>query len=105
LAWQRQTLATLAKIAPDEALDLERRVREIQAEAEALARMKSQLDAARLDAEVDRATYVMLDSPQLRDRPVNKDLPVPVGIVFLVGFGISCLLSLRPGRSTELVGD
>jgi hypothetical protein len=102
LAWQRQTLATLAKIAPDEALDLERRVREIQAEADALARMKSQVDAARLDAEIDRATYVMLDSPQLRDRPVNKDLLVPVGIAFLVGFGISALLSLRPGKSTEL---
>lgn len=104
LAWQRQTLATLAKIAPAEALDLERRVREIEAEAEALARMTSQVDAARLDAEIDRATYVMLDPPQLRDRPVNKDLPVPFGIAFLAGFGLSALLSLRPGKSAEMAG-
>ena len=105
LVWQRQTLSTLAKVAPDEALDLERRVREIQAEAEALARLKGQVDAARLDAEIDHATYVTLDPPQLRDRPVNKDLPVPVGIAFLLGFGLSALLSLRPGQSTESAGS
>jgi uncharacterized protein involved in exopolysaccharide biosynthesis len=59
-------------LAPREAIELARRVREVSARQTAEAQVREQLDEARLTAEVYRMEFTVLQDPYTEGAPVNK---------------------------------
>lgn len=85
LEWQRAYIADLAKIAPSEALELQRVIREVSAQTAALVETRKQYEAAALDQQVYRVQYTTLVTPQVTPNPVNKGRTKATIISFVAG--------------------
>jgi len=94
LEWQREYLAGLAKLAPGEALELQRLIREIQARGEVVKNVRQQYELSRLDSQVYRIQYTMLVPPMLEEEPVNQRASMPTLIAAILGFliGAGCII-------------
>lgn len=72
LSWQAQALKQLADIAPAEAAEATRRGREVQTLNEVVAQLRSQFEKARIEADVDKVRWSILEDPYVVKPAVNK---------------------------------
>lgn len=102
LEWQIAQIEETYKNAPEEAIELTRRAREVETLGAVLQELRLQYEKAKVRAEVDRVRWSVLDDPYLFDRPTNKRYGRTAGLSalvvgLLVAFGI--VLRARPGRA------
>lgn len=72
LEWQRAEMVKYSDLAPKEALEFQRLVREAMARSEVLKELRLKYEAARVGAEVERVKYSVLAKPYVEPKPVNK---------------------------------
>jgi uncharacterized protein involved in exopolysaccharide biosynthesis len=101
LEYQRGVVAELAKIAPREALQLQRIVREAESRAQAVVEIRRQYELSKVDTEVKRVPYAILERPIVQDEPINKEWPRPVMIAAIIGALVAsaCIILARMIRS------
>ncbi|MCW5941755.1 MAG: hypothetical protein KIS66_05965 [Fimbriimonadaceae bacterium] len=102
LEWQIAQIEETYKNAPEEAIELTRRAREVETLGAVLQELRLQYEKAKVRAEVDRVRWSVLDDPYLFDRPTNKRYVRTAGLAALVlgllaAFAI--VLRSRPGRA------
>ncbi|MDX2065288.1 MAG: hypothetical protein SFX74_06050 [Fimbriimonadaceae bacterium] len=97
LEYQRGIVAELAKIAPREALQLQRLVRETEARAQAVVEIRRQFELSKVDTEVKRVPYAILEQPIVEAEPVNKDWKRPALISAIIGLLVAsaCIILAR----------
>ena len=93
LEYQVQSARGLAAIAPDEALELSRKVSEVMTLRSVLATLRAQYEQARVDSEVGRVRWNVLDYPYIERIPVNKSFRVPVLLAIVLGLGVSLMVA------------
>jgi uncharacterized protein involved in exopolysaccharide biosynthesis len=87
---EREFLSQQAKVAPDEALEFQRMLREIEASAVIVKDLRKQFETARLESQVYKTQYTVLQPPRLVDEPVNKEVKTAAIIAGFSGFIVSC---------------
>jgi uncharacterized protein involved in exopolysaccharide biosynthesis len=86
LEWQREQQSNLAKIAPQEAIELQRLVREVGARAEILRTLRVQTEATRIQADSYQLPFTLLQPPTIDPTPTNKSMSKPIIISSILGF-------------------
>ena len=99
LALQADALAKIAKVAPAEAIDLNRRFRDIALQSTVVQQLSNQLLQSKIQSQRDPNKWVVLDDPWVEEKPTNKSFTrmglagLLVGAVF--GAFFAMLLPLR----------
>ena len=86
LTFQVAETRQLANLAPDEAMALGRLYTEAKTLEQVLLGLRQRYETAKVDAQVQRVTWTVLETPYREDEPGNKR-PVMAGVVlFMLGF-------------------
>jgi uncharacterized protein involved in exopolysaccharide biosynthesis len=103
---QIEAVGKLVELAPGEAIELSRRMREIATDTMILHTLEGQLQLAILQQSRDPNRWEVLDSPTLSEEPVNKSF-LRNGVVSLFGglvlaFALALLWKKRPNEESVL---
>lgn len=106
LSWQVDYTRAIANAAPDEAVELQRLLREQAVLDNVLSGIRADYAKAKIDADVDRVRFTILDQPYvLEDGPVNKRYVAftAFGLLggALLGAMIACLRSPAGRRAAD----
>lgn len=93
LEYQTNQARALANVAPDEALKLGRQVAEVLTLRKVLEALRAQYEQAKIEAEVSKVRWNVLDPPYIERKPVNKRYRIPV----LGAMGAAFVLSMIVG--------
>jgi uncharacterized protein involved in exopolysaccharide biosynthesis len=85
LEYQREYLVKMSNIAPREAVDFQRLVREALAQADLYKDIRTRYETARIQAQVERAKWSVLAEPYIQPGPTNKAYVRNTLLGFLVG--------------------
>lgn len=76
LTYSRDYLRSMAAAAPEEALEIQRLVREVQIRGTVLQNLRAEYEKTKADIAIDRTIkWAVLDDPYVQDLPVNKRYP------------------------------
>lgn len=100
LAWELDYARTQASRAPNEAIDLQRAIRDIKEKDTVLQRVVDQFEKSQIEADVARVRWSVLETPFLQEKPVNKSYAVNVGAAAVIGLIIGMMLAIKKGNST-----
>ncbi len=93
LEYQVQKAREFAAVAPREALELARKVSEIATLRSVLNNLRAQYEQARVDSEVGRVRWNVLDYPYIERVPVNKSFKVPAILATVLGVAVALILA------------
>jgi uncharacterized protein involved in exopolysaccharide biosynthesis len=102
LTFQVAETRQLANLAPDEAMALGRLYTEAKTLEQVLLGLRQRYETAKVDAQVQRVTWTVLETPYREDEPGNKR-PVLAGVVlFMLGFiGAAVWEYIKRARETK----
>lgn len=97
----------LAKVAPNEAMQLSRLTREVGTQGAILQQLQAQYELAQLQADRDPNRWEVLDEPEVDDKPVNKSLGKNGALSAFLGMVLGCFAALAwPKRKpVEVAAD
>lgn len=101
LEYQTNQARELARIAPDEGLKLAREVTEVLTLRKVLATLRGQYEQAKIEAEVSKVRWSVLDPPYIERKPVNKRYRIPVLASSSVVFTLSMLVGFWKFRKSQ----
>jgi uncharacterized protein involved in exopolysaccharide biosynthesis len=100
---QLQAVKRLAKLAPDEAIELTRLTRQVTTQSAILQQLEAQAQLAELQSERDPNRWEILDDPRVDEKPVNKSLAKNGILSLFAGIALGCLAALfAPKRKLKL---
>jgi uncharacterized protein involved in exopolysaccharide biosynthesis len=95
LEFQHDYLVKMSNIAPKEAVDFQRLVREALAQADLYKDIRARYESARIQAQVERAKWSVLAEPYVLESPTNKTYVRNVFLGFLLGLVAGSILLYR----------
>jgi uncharacterized protein involved in exopolysaccharide biosynthesis len=98
LEYQTEEARKMAKLAPGEAMQLSKFVNEVMTLRTVLNQLRGQFEQARVESEVSKVRWQVLDPPYIERLPTNKSFKVPVIGVGFLSFFLTMLLALRSYR-------
>lgn len=102
--WQADSLRRLADAAPREAAEASRLHREVQTLASVVNELRMQYEKARIDADVDKVRWSVLEPPYIVEPPVNKHPVRSTAFGMVTGFLLGCLIAfVQAGRHHRTV--
>ena len=101
LEYQATQARELARIAPDEGLELARYVTEVLTLRKVLATLRGQYEQAKIEAEVSKVRWNVLDPPYIERKPVNKRYRIPVLSAMSLVFTLSMIVGFWKLRKSQ----
>ncbi len=92
LQWTRETLITLSKKAPEEALKFSRMLRQIKAQQTTADTVREQYEQAKLKSEFYRLVWTVLQEPTVEQTPSNKRYSLIAVLAFSIGLILSVVI-------------
>jgi uncharacterized protein involved in exopolysaccharide biosynthesis len=91
---QLQAVKRLAKLAPGEAMELSRLMREVTTQSTIIQQLQAQAQLAELQAERDPNRWEVLDEPRVDEKPVNKSLSKNGILSLIAGLALGALAAM-----------
>lgn len=99
---QIRAVRKLAKLAPGEAIQLGRLVREVSTQSAILQQLQAQYAWAQLQTTRDPNHWEVMDRPEVDDKPVNKSFSKNGALSLIAGLALGCLAALyAPKRKSK----
>jgi uncharacterized protein involved in exopolysaccharide biosynthesis len=101
LEYQVSQARKLAKVAPEEGMQLARYVAEVLTLRKVSTTLRGQYEQAKLEAEISKVRWNVLDPPYIERKPVNKRYRVPVLTGAAAAFTISMIIAFIRFRKSQ----
>lgn len=101
LEYQVSQARKLAKVAPEEGLQLARYVTEVLTLRKVSTTLRGQYEQAKLEAEISKVRWNVLDPPYIERKPVNKRYRVPVLTGAVAAFTLSMIIGFVRFRKSQ----
>ncbi|MBS1726613.1 MAG: hypothetical protein JST51_07815 [Armatimonadetes bacterium] len=101
LEYQTAQARELARVAPEEGLKLGREVTEVLTLRKVVTNLRAQYEQAKIEAEVSKVRWSVLDPPYIERKPVNKRYRIPVLAAMGVVFTISMIVGFARFRKSQ----
>lgn len=103
LTWQVQAFKQLADIAPVEAAEAIRLGREVQTLTEVVSQLRTSFEKARIDADVDKVRWTVLEDPFVVKPALNKRFVRATAFGGALGFLIAALVAFGTNAKRRIV--
>lgn len=94
IQWSKAFVKGLVDAAPQEAVEFFKRYRNVQTLATVVTTLRGKYEEVKIDSEVDKVLWTVLDSPKTQKDPINKKYPKMAAIWFVIGLFGGCVLTL-----------
>ncbi len=101
LEYQTEQARQLAKVAPEEGLKLARQVAEVLTLRKVLTALRAQYEQAKIESEVDRVRWSVLDPPHTEHKPLNKRYALVAAITMVITFILALMVGVFRLRKLE----
>lgn len=92
LEWQVSDAETYAKSAPSEAVQYQGLISDVQVASTLLETVRARHEQAKIESEVEKIRWTVLDPPYIESEPVNKSYPRNISLGVLLGLVVSALV-------------
>lgn len=96
---QIAALDKLAKLAPDESVQLSRLLRDVATQGAILQQLEAEEQVAQIQAKRNPNHWEVLDTPRIEDKAVNKSFSKNLTVALVLGLILGCIGALLGGRS------
>jgi uncharacterized protein involved in exopolysaccharide biosynthesis len=103
ITWSKAFVKELVDAAPQEAVEFFKRYRNVQTLATVVTTLRGKYEEVKIDSEVDKVLWTVLDSPKTQKEPINKKYPKMAAIWFVLGLFGGSLLTLLIKRKQVFV--
>ncbi|HVT13177.1 MAG TPA: Wzz/FepE/Etk N-terminal domain-containing protein [Fimbriimonadaceae bacterium] len=91
---QINAVSKLAKLAPQEAMELSRLTREVSTESGILQQLQAEHELAKIQEDRDPNRWEVLDEPEVDDKPVNKSFSKNGAMSLIIGLALGAFAAL-----------
>lgn len=103
ITWSKAFVKELVDAAPQEAVEFFKRYRNVQTLATVVTTLRGKYEEVKIDSEVDKVLWTVLDSPKTQKEPINKKYPKMAAIWFVLGLFGGSILTLLIKRKQVFV--